>query len=186
MCAADVFVLGYCEDTRILLDLLMLEAPGMLARLVVVEPDAATARELDARGVRVHHASLSDPLALGGMIAGARLVVCFDPARGGWTPDVLRVLLRSLVPMATLYVHGATRGRPDDAHGMRVRSTPAGLGARLTSWRLWVLVAVAAVDAAIFFLPVTATALLVAALLAPRRLQQAASFLDALATGRGT
>jgi hypothetical protein len=137
------------------------------------------------RGVRVHHASLDDPLALGGMIAGARFVVCFDPARAGWPPDALRALLQSLVPMATLYVHGATPARSHEAQDMRARPALAGLSARLMSWRLWVLVAVTAVDAAIFFLPVTATALLVAALLAPRRLQQAASFLDTLATGRG-
>jgi hypothetical protein len=124
-------------------------------------------------------------VALGTMIAGARVVACFAPERTGWPPNVLEALLRSFVPNATLYVHGATSMLSHQADGAHPLPSFAGLGVRLGSWRLWLLVALTAVDAAVFFLPVTSAALLAAALVAPRRLQQAASFLDALATGRG-
>ena len=184
MSTVDVFVLGYCEDTRVLLDLLMTEAPAMQRRLVIVEPDEATARELTGRGFSVRRASLTDPVALGTMIAGARVVACFAPERSGWPPHVLEAFLRSFVPNASLYVHGATSTPPHQANGAPTLPSPAGLGARLGSWRLWLLVVLTAVDAAVFFLPVTSAALLAAALLAPRRLQQAASFLETLATGR--
>jgi hypothetical protein len=185
MSAVDVFVLGYCEDTRVLLDLLMTEAPAMQRRLVIIEPNEATARELSGRGFSVRQASLTDPVALGTMIAGARVVACFAPERSGWPPDVLESFLRSFVPDANLYIHGATPTPPHQANRAPIVPVPSGLAARLGSWRLWFLVALTAVDAAVFFLPVTSAALLAAALVAPRRLQQAASFLDTLATGRG-
>jgi hypothetical protein len=184
MSAVDVFVLGYCEDTRVLLDLLMTEAPAMRSRLVIVEPDQATARELTGRGFSVRRTSLTDPVALETLIAGARVVACFAPERFGWPPDVLEAFLRSFVPDASLYIHGATSTLPHRANRAPLVPVPSGLGARLGSWRLWFLVALTAVDAAVFFLPVTSAALLAAALVAPRRLQQAASFLDTLATGR--
>lgn len=185
MSDADVFVLGYCEDTRALLDLLMTEAPARQHQIVIIEPDRATARALVARGFSVREASLTDLVALGPMLAGARVVACFAPERSGWPPDVLAAMLRSWVPHASLYVHGATVTPPPSVARAHAGSAPAGFGARLTSWRLWLLAAVTAVDAAVFFLPVTSAALLTAALVAPRRLQQAAGFLDALASGRG-
>jgi hypothetical protein len=186
MSTADVYVLGYCEDTRVLLDLMLAEAPAMLSRLVIVEPDEKIVRALAGRGFCVRQASLEDPAAIGATMRDARLVVCFAPERMGRSPDVLEALLRMFVPDASLYIHGATStlsgmaGAPSDDAGL------ACLVARITSWRLWLLVGVTALDAAVFFLPVTSAALLGAALLAPRRLQQAARFLDALATGRGT
>jgi hypothetical protein len=185
MSAVDVFVLGYCEDTRVLLDLLMTEAPAMQRRLIIVEPDQTTARELTERGFSVRQASFTDPVALGTMIAGARVVVCFAPEPSGWPPDVLEAFLRGVVPDASLYIHGATSTLPHQADGAHALPARSAFGARIGSWRLWLLVALTAVDAAVFFLPVTSAALLAAALVAPRRLQQAASFLDALATARG-
>jgi hypothetical protein len=112
--AADVFVIGYCDDTRVLIELVRVEVPAMLARLTTVEPDADAVRRL------------ADRLE---------------------------------------------------------RSAPPGLASRLTSWKLWLLVALTVVDAAVFFIPITAAALLVAAVIAPHRLREAARFLDALATG---
>jgi hypothetical protein len=112
--AGDVFVIGYCEDTSVLIELLRVEAPAMLARLTTVEPDADAVRRL------------ADQLS---------------------------------------------------------RGAPAGLASRLMSWKLWLLVAVTVVDTLVFFVPITATALLVAAVIAPSQLRKAARFLEALATG---
>lgn len=112
--ASDVFVIGYGDDTRVVIELLRVEAPAMLARLTTVEPDADAVRRLADR---------------------------LD------------------------------------------RSAPPGLVSRLTSGRLWLLVALTVVDAMVFFVPVTATALLVAAVIVPQRLREAARFLEALATG---
>ena len=86
MSVPDVFVLGYCEDARVLLELLMMEAPVMRRHLVIVEPDTTTARELTGQGFSVRQASLSDPVALAAMIEGARVVACFVPERTGWPP----------------------------------------------------------------------------------------------------
>jgi hypothetical protein len=61
MSTVDVFILGYCEDTRVLLELLLVEAPALLPHLVIVEPDDATARDLAGRGFHVRQASLTDP-----------------------------------------------------------------------------------------------------------------------------
>jgi hypothetical protein len=55
---------------------------------------------------------------------------------------------------------------------------------RITSWRFWLLVAVALVDGVFFVIPLVATALVVCALIAPDLLRRAARFLDALAAAR--
>lgn len=81
MSFADVFVLGYCEDTRVLLGPRVPRVP----------------------------ASLADPMALGAMMTGARIVACFTPGRAGWRSAVLEALRRTAVPGATIHVHD---GRP--------------------------------------------------------------------------
>jgi hypothetical protein len=47
--AADVFVIGYGDDTHALTEVLRVEAPTMLARLTIVEPDAGAVRRLADR-----------------------------------------------------------------------------------------------------------------------------------------
>jgi len=54
---------------------------------------------------------------------------------------------------------------------------------RLASWRFWVLVGLAVLDAALFFVPAVAVGLVIAALIDPGLLRRAARFLDALADG---
>ena len=53
--------------------------------------------------------------------------------------------------------------------------------ARLTGWRLWVLVGVTVVDGIVFFLPIVLSSLIIGAVFAPDWLRHVARFLDALA-----
>lgn len=55
---------------------------------------------------------------------------------------------------------------------------------RVTNWRFVVLVAVALLDAVVFLVPLVASALVLAAVVAPDGLRWTARFLDALADGR--
>ena len=55
---------------------------------------------------------------------------------------------------------------------------------RLTSWRFALLVGLTVLDAMVFLAPLVASALVVAAAVAPDGLRWTARFLDALADGR--
>jgi hypothetical protein len=54
---------------------------------------------------------------------------------------------------------------------------------RISSWRFWALVTVAVVDGVFFIIPVTSSALVVCAVIAPDLLRRIARFLDSLAGG---
>ena len=80
----DVFVLGFSDDVRALLDHLAAEAPGFLDRVVVIDHRKEVFVRMTARGLRGVHGGPLDPDTLRQSgFQEATMVVCLvaDPSR---------------------------------------------------------------------------------------------------------
>jgi hypothetical protein len=177
----DVYVLGFEPGVATLIRHLRSEAPGRLARLVVVDPDPGCARDLEDDGVRamlVSAADLADLRVPG--LEQAAMIVCFQPERIGWRAGPLRTRLRERNASARVFIEEAPPVPADPS-----QAAPGSRRRWLGSWRFWLLVAIGVIDALVFVVPLTAGALVVSALLAPHLLRRAARFLEAVADARG-
>lgn len=204
----DIFLLGYCEDTRALLAHLEAEAPFIIPRVVLLDPNPEIASRLRASGVSAVATSLWDRAALRAAgVATATMVVAFAE-RAGKSAEEFGRLVRAIRPDAIVYVSPhptpsyrsrlnqllqATLGGPRSRETVQSFSrhycaeldgTSSTTWRRLATWRFWMLVGITVLDGLMFIAPLTPIAMVLAAALAPGWLRRAARFLDALAEAR--
>lgn len=119
----DVFVLGFSDDVRALLDHLAAEAPGFLHRMVVIDHRGETLARAQAAGVRWVHGDPLDPATL--QRAGfqhATMVVSLaveHPRHHDGTLEAVR-LAKLTCPAARVLVSAR-----DERHAARLRAAGA-------------------------------------------------------------
>ncbi|MBI4571926.1 MAG: NAD-binding protein [candidate division NC10 bacterium] len=103
----DVFVLGFSDDVRALLDHVRAEAPSLLNRITVVDPDSTVVDRLKSTGLGSICGDLSDPSMLREAgIHRARSIALFldDRTRRAIDPVEMVRVLRLLSPTAQVFV----------------------------------------------------------------------------------
>lgn len=103
----DIFLLGYSDDVRALVDHLRAEAPSLLDRVAVVDPDSTVVDRLKSTGLRSVCSDLTDPSMLREAgIPRARIIALFPDARTRRTTDAgeLVRISRLLSPAAQVFV----------------------------------------------------------------------------------
>jgi voltage-gated potassium channel Kch len=197
----DIVVLGYSNDVETLFRHLDLEAPAVLHRIVVVDPRPNLFDRMHGSGVEVR---LGDPMRIATLgdvgLHGATTVLSVGvPGTDlpGSLPAIVQRVRRAhprlrILAVATDCAHASElrlagadevfqHAAMGELHHVMSRASAVSIIGRVLSWRFAVLVGIAAVDAIVFVIPLTATALLIATLVAPEWLRRAARFLDHLA-----
>lgn len=118
-----IFLLGFSDDVRAILDHIQAEAPSLLDRVTLVDPSPRIVHRLKSRGLRSVCGPLADPATLreAGIHRAGIIAVIGDESTGRMTElaELVR-LCRSLAPAAKIFLI------PEDAKVVSPLYTSAG------------------------------------------------------------
>lgn len=106
-----LFLVGYSDDARVLLDHLQAEAPGLLSRVAGVVDDPRVVSQLNARGIAVVSGdpwNMTTVLDAGLQRAGIVVIFPEDPARHGERILTAVRAVRRLCPDAEIFAKAAS------------------------------------------------------------------------------